>query len=225
MRFELSHDRRNIFDEDILADMRRVAEIVGTQVLREQDYNEHGTFSHKTAVNRFGAWSNAVERAGLQKPVHRDLSEVQLFQNLLRIWTSLGHQPLYSEVQKPLSDYHVTTYERRFGSWRLALEAFVEGANAEELESPESETNTTPTSRKTPRQADLRLRFRVLRRDNFKCCLCGRSPASQTGIVLEVDHMVPWSKGGETVLENLQTLCQMCNNGKSNFPLRDENLH
>ncbi|MFZ6816453.1 HNH endonuclease [Undibacterium sp. Rencai35W] len=28
--------------------------------------------------------------------------------------------------------------------------------------------------------------------------------------------MVPWSKGGETVLANLQTLCSVCNLGKSN---------
>jgi hypothetical protein len=224
MRFELSHDRKSITDEDILADMRRVAEIVGTQILRQQDYNAHGKFCHKTAVNRFGAWSNAVEKAGLQKSVSRDLSQVQLFQNLLRIWTCRGRQPLYSEVQKPLSDFHVTTYERRFGSWRLALEAFVEWANAEDFESPESETNTTPTSRKTPRQADLRLRFRVLRRDNFKCCLCGTSPALQPGIVLEVDHKIPSSKGGETVLDNLQTLCQVCNIGKSNLPLTEAEL-
>ncbi|MCL4507775.1 MAG: HNH endonuclease [Chloroflexi bacterium] len=33
---------------------------------------------------------------------------------------------------------------------------------------------------------------------------------------LHVDHILAWSKGGETVLENLQTLCSVCNLGKSN---------
>ncbi len=32
-----------------------------------------------------------------------------------------------------------------------------------------------------------------------------------------IDHIKPWSKGGETVLENLQTLCATCNLGKSNI--------
>jgi 5-methylcytosine-specific restriction endonuclease McrA len=31
-----------------------------------------------------------------------------------------------------------------------------------------------------------------------------------------VDHIVPWSKGGETILENLRTLCSKCNLGKGN---------
>ncbi len=36
------------------------------------------------------------------------------------------------------------------------------------------------------------------------------------GVELHVDHTVPWSKGGETVLGNLRTLCSDCNLGKSN---------
>jgi 5-methylcytosine-specific restriction endonuclease McrA len=36
------------------------------------------------------------------------------------------------------------------------------------------------------------------------------------GVKLEVDHIKPISKGGKTVLNNLQTLCMDCNRGKSN---------
>lgn len=56
------------------------------------------------------------------------------------------------------------------------------------------------------------LRYDVLRRDNFRCRLCGR--AAQDGVVLEVDHIIPVSKGGTSVYENLQTLCKECNRGK-----------
>jgi 5-methylcytosine-specific restriction endonuclease McrA len=55
-----------------------------------------------------------------------------------------------------------------------------------------------------------------LQRDRFTCCACGASPALSPGVELHVDHIVPWSKGGETGLENLQTLCSVCNLGKSN---------
>lgn len=59
-----------------------------------------------------------------------------------------------------------------------------------------------------------KLRYQVLKRDNFKCCACGASPAKDPSIELHIDHIIPFSKGGETTLENLQTLCSRCNIGK-----------
>jgi len=44
-----------------------------------------------------------------------------------------------------------------------------------------------------------------------------RTQAKDPGVELHVDHIFPWSKGGETVFENLQTLCSKCNGGKSNL--------
>lgn len=62
------------------------------------------------------------------------------------------------------------------------------------------------------------LRFEVFRRDNYRCRICGRS-AVEDGVKLHVDHIVADSKGGSIALENLQTLCQDCNLGKSNKDL------
>ena len=56
-------------------------------------------------------------------------------------------------------------------------------------------------------------RYEILKRDNFKCQICGRTQAD--GVKLEVDHIIPISKGGKTVDENLRTLCHDCNIGKS----------
>jgi hypothetical protein len=55
----------------------------------------------------------------------------------------------------------------------------------------------------------------VLARDNWTCCSCGRS-SKEEGIILEVDHILPRSKGGSDDMDNLQTLCKKCNIGKSN---------
>lgn len=60
-----------------------------------------------------------------------------------------------------------------------------------------------------------KMRYQVLKRDNFKCCMCGASPAKDPTIELHIDHIIPWSKGGENTLDNLQTLCSRCNIGKS----------
>ena len=56
-------------------------------------------------------------------------------------------------------------------------------------------------------------------RDGARCRLCGVTP--QDGVKLHVDHIKPWSKGGETILENLQVLCEICNIGKSDIEIND----
>ena len=58
------------------------------------------------------------------------------------------------------------------------------------------------------------MRYDVLRRDGFRCVLCGMS--SKDGAMLHVDHIIPVSKGGKSVMSNLRTLCEKCNIGKSN---------
>lgn len=57
------------------------------------------------------------------------------------------------------------------------------------------------------------LRFVVLNRDGFRCRYCGDEPSHKK---LEVDHIVPRSKGGSDIIENLVTACFDCNRGKSN---------
>ncbi|MCR4905479.1 MAG: HNH endonuclease [Clostridiales bacterium] len=56
------------------------------------------------------------------------------------------------------------------------------------------------------------LRYDVMKRDHFRCVLCGRT--ADDDIKLHVDHIVPVAKGGKTVMENLRTLCEDCNRGK-----------
>jgi hypothetical protein len=62
-----------------------------------------------------------------------------------------------------------------------------------------------------------RLRFFVLRRDGYRCQLCGL--AQRDGVKLEVDHKVARARGGQNTPENLWTLCHLCNNGKSDGDL------
>ena len=49
------------------------------------------------------------------------------------------------------------------------------------------------------------LRNRIFQRDNWKCVNC------KSNKNLEIDHKVPFSKGGITSFNNLQTLCKKCN--------------
>lgn len=52
------------------------------------------------------------------------------------------------------------------------------------------------------------VRLAVLARDGWKCVRCG-SPDR-----LEMDHVVAWSSGGADTIDNLKTLCWLCNRRK-----------
>ena len=60
------------------------------------------------------------------------------------------------------------------------------------------------------------LREHIKERDNYSCCYCGNSIYKEPNLLLEIDHIVPVSKGGLTEESNLQTLCWKCNRAKSN---------
>lgn len=220
MRFVLGHDKRNISDEDLLGDLGKVASALGKISLTEREYEEKGQYGVTTVIRRFGGWSKAMQKAGLQKMRASNITKEELFENIETVWMKLGRQPSYAEMRKPLSAFHAASYERKFGSWRKALEEFVLFVGSEDR--PETLTARDPQKQsisRNSRTVSLRLRFLVMRRDNFKCKVCGKSPATDPMITLEVDHLVPWSAGGETVEDNLQTLCVLCNQGKSNLSM------
>ncbi|MDY2991676.1 MAG: HNH endonuclease signature motif containing protein [Hornefia butyriciproducens] len=61
-----------------------------------------------------------------------------------------------------------------------------------------------------------KLRESIKKRDDYTCCECGNSIYKEPNLLLEIDHIIPVSKGGPTVESNLQTLCWKCNRSKSN---------
>ncbi|MFA5260175.1 MAG: HNH endonuclease, partial [Candidatus Omnitrophota bacterium] len=171
--------------------------------------------------NHFGSWKKALEAAGLKRGRNWGSTPEELLDNLKDVWVKLGRQPKYSEMTIPSSKFSSTAYAHKFGNWTNALKAFQEFLD--EDSEPEtlgslSSLKATPHSngRKTKREPNWRLRFKVMKRDSFRCVACGRSPAKSPDVELHIDHIKPWSMGGETVIENLQTLCSVCNLGKSN---------
>jgi hypothetical protein len=219
MKFELEPYQGEVSADDIISDLKNLASKLDKNTLTQREYNKHGKYSHKTVYKKFGSWPNAINKAGLElkSNIGSTISNEALFQNLEEVWIKLERQPKYKDMVPPLSRYHASTYERRFGGWRTALTAFIDYVDQHEDEHGNHSLQSPLAKSRTQRAPNLRLRFKVLKRDNFKCRICGRSPASCSNITLEVDHITPWSKEGETVEDNLQTLCNECNQGKSNL--------
>lgn len=213
-------------DNDLITELIRVANLLKKDSLTQIEYDEYGQFDSSTFYRRFGSWFKALEKAGLKKTRNLGITEEEYFKNLEEIWTKLGRQPHYNDMRKPLSKYASSAYAYRFGTWRKALEKFVEYINQEEIPAVRNVTtvpvvesyHSNPLQKhKTKRNISWRLRFIVMKQNNFKCKSCGRAPATDPKIILHVDHIFPYAKGGETILENLQTLCSVCNIGKSNL--------
>ena len=234
-----------ITKDDLIRELQEVQhKHPGTKITYALYKFHGGNYHFCTFRSYFGSWAKAVRAAG-GIPGHTRYSQDEMFDEMQRVWEQLGRQPTFAEMEMH-GKISPGTYDNRFGSWIKSVHAFCEDRNSDTdpKESRESSilasTNddvvksdspdTIPTVepipfakpspsviwRKTPRAVGKRLRFCLLSRDNFTCQACGRS-CSKHGVALEVDHIVAYTKGGETVLENLQALCEDCNVGKSNL--------
>lgn len=206
-----------VSDAELLADLKHVASKFSARTVSQPHYRQLGRYDATTVARRFGSWNKALLTAGLALSNEVNISDERLFENILTLWQHFGRQPRRSELAGAPSLMSQSPYNRRFGSWTAALPAFTTYANASGTEAPTFQ-ETLEARRATGRDPSGRLRWKVLQRDRFTCCGCGASPALNPGVELHVDHKQPWSKGGETALENLQTLCSKCNLGKSYLP-------
>lgn len=212
MDFKLRTNARYFSDEELLNDLRRVARHLGKETVEQREDPKLGKFSAKPYTNRFGGWNQALERAGLQVTRLSKITNQELFDNLEAIWRKLGRQPFYGEMRKPISKYAISVYCRRFGGWFKACGVFVRSKSGD----PSFVKLLNQKSLSRPRTVGEKLKLQIFKRDHYACVRCGRSPASQRGVILHVDHVIPFSKGGDTNLENLRTLCDKCNLGKGN---------
>jgi len=67
--------------------------------------------------------------------------------------------------------------------------------------------------RKSGRQIDQGVSWRVFKRDGYKCRYCGADD-----VPLTVDHLVTWETGGPSIEDNLVSACRKCNKVRGNLP-------
>ncbi len=220
MKYKLPERSNCLKPETLLKDLRLTAKKLKKDTLTTAEYREHGKHSPETCRRKFLGWDTALETAGLTPRKRGHITAKELMDNLKHVWDKLGFAPTGKDMAKPFSKFPLPTYEYRFGSWRRTLEVFVKYINSVSEERKRKllrRYDRSPKPGRTLRYPPTVMRYIVLKRDNYKCRLCGSSPATNPGVNLHVDHIKPWSKGGETVEENLQTLCEDCNLGKGSL--------
>jgi hypothetical protein len=184
-------------DEELFTEMQRLWEKYGRQPTFKE-MNKYGGVRSENFIRRFGSWMKAIHAfcddrdSGFEKENYGKSSPLMIVGDPSQEPESLGLPPVQPEESIPPKTEIIL------------------------LRTDEPIYTHTETvlldSRRLP---SLRLRFRVMQRDGFRCLICGRSPANHLGLELQIDHIIPYSQGGPTALENLRTLCKDCNLGKS----------
>lgn len=225
----MKYDRVRVDSKDkkqIIEELRRVGGVAEGRLTRHE-FDRHSKYCKgSTIIKYFGSWQLALREAGMiqdftRKPRRDRIPEKVLIAELVRIWKGIGHRPSKSEWEASDAIYSYTTYKERFGGWKNACKsAFaVIGIDSEPIEtsSAKESINYEAIVKLKPdqtRNIPLKLRLKVFRRDDYKCQICGKSPAIRHGVVLHIDHIVPFAKGGKSILDNLRTLCSECNIGR-----------
>lgn len=241
MDFGFERKRLNEFSEEkILSELENAAQHFNYIEFGRRDFDKVANIS-SSAIRRHykGSWVKALQslKVRLQtkgldlKPrphaPNRIISDKELFDEMERVWGVVGQRPSRIEWENAEPKVAYGTYKRRFGGWTNACSKFIEYKMGDSIladdfitadSSPGIPEKDSGTSDKkiNSRDIPLSLRLKILNRDNFRCVFCGKSPATDFGTKLHIDHIIPFSKGGQSILENLQTLCEECNLGKSN---------
>ncbi len=212
--FDLNAKVTRKSDHDLLATAEEYAKVVGFRYFTRDEFDKWPgrQCQSRTISARFGSWKKAIAIIGIEGGREYVYTPEELIQNLEAIWKKVGRPPGSRQIGQMGAKISWTPYKRIWGSVRKAYESvarFHRGEITREL--------LLAGSVKAVRHKKVPLgdRWSVLKRDNYRCVVCGASPAVDHSVRLEVDHIVPVAKGGSDDLGNLRTLCQNCNRGKS----------
>lgn len=213
---ETAHKKR-VSDDEIVRALKRFARQRRGRAFSMQQFAKWagGEPCHVELVReRFGGWRAALERAGIREPRCGKYSAQKLMEILEDVWRKTRMPPT-GETLRKVGNIGTPAYARIWGSHREArtrLAKFRRGEiSREEMMAPVRRSDR-PGPGRGRSSLPVSLRWRVLVRDGQKCVVCGASRSE--GARLEVDHIVPVSRGGGDEMENLRALCRECNRGR-----------
>jgi len=201
-------------DHDLLAAAEDYAKLVGFRYFRRSEFDawKGRTCQSRTIAARFGSWKQALAIIGIEGGRKFEYTPDELIDNLEAIWKELGRPPGGRQIGHMGAKISLTPYRRIWGSVNKAC-VMVASFHRGDITREQLLAGPIDTVRRL--RVPLDVRWKVLKRDDYRCVICGASPAVDHSVRLEVDHVLAVTKGGGNELGNLRTLCRSCNAGKS----------
>ena len=84
----------------------------------------------------------------------------------------------------------------------------------QEVELIDNDKNKKTIVRKTQRQLDTKISWKVFGRDKYTCRYCGRK--GEDGVPMSYDHIMLWENGGPNTMDNGVCACKKCNKTRGN---------
>lgn len=129
MEFVLNEYHRNTPDEELIEDVKRVADLLKKESLSCKDYSSHGRFSYGTLRNRFGSWNEVLRRAGLSVEKGRlkfhdycESDEV-FFADLRRVAKLMGRGYVTRTEYEKHGRFNYGERTKKYGGWGFFAES------------------------------------------------------------------------------------------------------
>jgi len=218
--FKVYRRNQNVTEAQLIAELKRVYKKLKKSITKAE-FDLHSKYGSHLVVRKIG-WNIAKVKAGIPVRKEMNITDKKLIDNIMSVWLKLKRQPKKEDLMPPISNYSISPYRERYGSWQKALDIFESLVKNGKINATKLNKISKPPAFKhtTSRHISDRMRLKVLVRDNFTCKVCGISLVNNHGRFsekdFEVDHIKPYSKNGETVMTNLQTLCKKHNRTKGN---------
>ncbi len=211
-KFDINAKRHRLSDDELLSSVKKYAEKIGYRYFPSTEYDKwKEKIGHSaTIVSRFGSWKKTLLLLGIEGG-REHYNPEQLIKNLEIVWKQLGFPPGKRQIGKYGEKISESPYKQIWGSVHSACQFL---AKYHEGKITKEELLKGNASANIRHSVPLKIRWEVLKRDNYKCRKCGRSPSVDHKVRLEVDHKIPVAKNGQNDIENLWTLCWECNQGK-----------
>ena len=221
-RFEIDRVKTHASRAEIVASLREYGRLHQCETfgMREYDGWKKRLVTSDTIRRQFGSWAKALHEAGFRAVRGQKVDPAAMVEAFRACWKEEHSVPSLRQLEAFLErkkyPFRVKTYGAFFGGFGRLAKRIVEVQNGElsEADLLRRVEREQPTRSPIPQK----LRYAILKRDREQCVKCGASPKKNSEVTLEVDHIIPFAKGGTNDPTNLQTLCWSCNQGKTDAP-------
>lgn len=186
MEFKLRTNAKYFTDDEIIEDIKNIANKLNKKSLSIKDYNKYWKVHSETIRIKFKSWNSALKLAWLEDSRNYKISENELFDNLEVVWRSVWIQPTINQMNNDPSKYSWITYQRKYGSWFNACTKFIEYKKWDIEFEKVIKSNDWLRNRNIKKKDKLK----ILKRDNYKCVKCWKSPVTNINCFLGVCNKV-----------------------------------